>query len=105
MPCSVFSSGGGLAGGAYGKGTGAFTCACWCSGGGMASAGGGPLQVVPVVAALWLLDVLVGPGLECEHQLMPRPRVVRRGRVHQVVLRPDEGWSVRQNPVVGQGAS
>ena len=65
----------------------------------------GPLQVVPVVAALWPLDVLVGPGLECEHRLMPRPRVVRRGHVHRVVSRPDEGWSVRQNPVVGQGAS
>ena len=64
----------------------------------------GPLQVVPVVVALWLLDLLVGPRLECELQLMPRPWVVRRGRVHRAVLRPGGWWSVRQNPGVGQGA-
>ena len=64
----------------------------------------GPLQVVPVVVALWLLDLLVGPGLECELQLMPKPWAVRCGRVPRVVLRPDGWWSVRQNPGVGQGA-
>ena len=64
----------------------------------------GPPQEVPVVVALWLLDLLVGPRLECELQLLPRPWVVHRGRVHWLVLRPSKWWSVRQNHGVGQGA-
>ena len=65
----------------------------------------GPLQVVPVVAALWPLDVLVGLGLECERRLKPRPLVVRCRHVHRVVSWLAEEWLVWQHPVVRQGAS
>ena len=64
----------------------------------------GPPQEVPVVVALWLLDLLVGPRLECVLQLLPRTWVVHRGPERWMVLRPGEWWSVRQNPGVGQGA-
>ena len=65
----------------------------------------GPLQVVPVVAALWPLDVLVGLGLECERRLKPRPLVVRRRHVHRVVSWLAEEWLVWYHPVARQGAS
>ena len=50
----------------------------------------GPLQVVLVVVALWLLDLLVGPRLECVLLLLPKTWVAHRRHEQCLVLRSEE---------------
>ena len=50
----------------------------------------GPPQEVPVVVALWLLDLLVGPRLECVLLLLPKTWVAHRRHELCLVLRPEE---------------
>ena len=65
----------------------------------------GPLQVVPVVAVLWPLDILVGLDLGCKRRLKLRRLVVRCQCGHQVVSWHAEEWLVRLHFASLQGAS